>query len=56
LINANLSIGFRRERESLTRMYDLYCEGFWLGLQNDFDIEEEKQNIKTELELIEAIN
>ena len=29
---------------------------FWLGLQNDFDIEEEKQNIKSELELIEAIN
>ena len=29
---------------------------FWLGLQNDFDIEEEKQNIKNELELIEAIN
>ena len=29
---------------------------FWLGLQNDFDMEEEKQNIKKELELIEAIN
>lgn len=29
---------------------------FWLGLQNDFDIEEEKQNIKKELELIEAVN
>lgn len=29
---------------------------FWLGLQNDFDIEEEKLNIKKELELIETIN
>ncbi len=29
---------------------------FWLGLQNDFDIEEEKQNIKKELELIETLN
>ncbi|MFZ1702936.1 MAG: HigA family addiction module antitoxin [Saprospiraceae bacterium] len=29
---------------------------FWLGLQNDFDIEEEKQNIKKELALIEAVN
>ncbi|HMR87903.1 MAG TPA: HigA family addiction module antitoxin [Saprospiraceae bacterium] len=29
---------------------------FWLGLQNDFDIEEEKHNIKKELELIERIN
>jgi addiction module HigA family antidote len=29
---------------------------FWLGLQNDFDIEEEKINIKKELELIETIN
>ncbi len=29
---------------------------FWLGLQNDFDIEEEKQNIKKELELIDALN
>jgi antitoxin HigA-1 len=29
---------------------------FWLGLQNDFDIEEERQNIKNELELIETIN
>jgi addiction module HigA family antidote len=29
---------------------------FWLGLQNDFDIEEEKKNIKKELELIEALN
>lgn len=28
---------------------------FWLGLQNDFDIEEEKQNIKKELELIETV-
>jgi len=27
---------------------------FWLGLQNDFDIEEEKINIKKELELIEV--
>ncbi len=25
---------------------------FWLGLQNDFDIEEEKRNIMQELELI----
>lgn len=29
---------------------------FWLGLQNDFDIEEEKQNIKKDLELIEVVN
>lgn len=29
---------------------------FWLGLQNDFDIEEEKRNIKRELELIERLN
>jgi addiction module HigA family antidote len=29
---------------------------FWLGLQNDFDIEEETNNIKKELELIEAWN
>jgi antitoxin HigA-1 len=29
---------------------------FWLGLQNDFDIEEEKRNIKKELELIETLN
>ena len=29
---------------------------FWLGLQNDFDIEEEKINIKTELERIETVN
>jgi antitoxin HigA-1 len=28
---------------------------FWLGLQNDFDIEEEKRNIKKELELIETV-
>ena len=29
---------------------------FWLGLQNDFDIEEEKINIDKELELIETLN
>ncbi|MBK9254972.1 MAG: HigA family addiction module antidote protein [Saprospiraceae bacterium] len=29
---------------------------FWLGLQNDYDIEEEKINIKNELELIETLN
>ncbi len=29
---------------------------FWLGLQNDFDIEEEQRNIKKELELIETMN
>lgn len=29
---------------------------FWLGLQNDFDIEEENNNIKKELEQIEAWN
>ncbi len=28
---------------------------FWLGLQNDFDIEEENNNIKNELELIETV-
>ncbi|MBK8516486.1 MAG: HigA family addiction module antidote protein [Saprospiraceae bacterium] len=29
---------------------------FWLGLQNDFDIEEEQIKIKKELELIETMN
>ena len=29
---------------------------FWLGLQNDFDIEEEMQIIKKELEQIETVN
>lgn len=29
---------------------------FWLGLQNDFDFEEEQRNIKKELELIETVN
>lgn len=29
---------------------------FWLGLQNDFDIEEEKRNIEKELELIETLH
>ena len=29
---------------------------FWLGLQNDFDIEEETNNIKKELDLIESWN
>jgi antitoxin HigA-1 len=29
---------------------------FWLGLQNDFDIEEEMQTIKEELEQIETVN
>jgi addiction module HigA family antidote len=29
---------------------------FWLGLQNDFDIEEEMQTIKKELEKIETVN
>lgn len=29
---------------------------FWLGLQNDFDIEEENNNIKRELDQIEAWN
>ncbi|HAQ37518.1 MAG TPA: addiction module antidote protein, HigA family [Saprospirales bacterium] len=29
---------------------------FWLGLQNDFDIEEEQENLKKELELIETWN
>lgn len=29
---------------------------FWLGLQNDFDIEEEQLNIKKELELIQTMN
>ncbi|MBK8622949.1 MAG: HigA family addiction module antidote protein [Saprospiraceae bacterium] len=28
--------------------------GFWLGLQNDFDIEEEKSNIKSELAQIQS--
>ena len=29
---------------------------FWLGLQNDFDNEEEKRNLKKELDLIETMN
>ena len=29
---------------------------FWLGLQNDFDIEEERMNIKGELEQIETVS
>jgi antitoxin HigA-1 len=29
---------------------------FWLGMQNDFDIEEEMQTIKKELEQIETVN
>ena len=29
---------------------------FWLGLQNDFDIEEESNNIKSELDLIQTVN
>lgn len=29
---------------------------FWLGLQNDFDLEEESNNIKSELDLIQAVN
>ena len=29
---------------------------FWLVLQNDFDIEEEKRNIKKELDQIETMN
>ena len=29
---------------------------FWLGLQNDYDIEEEMQKIKKELEQIETVN
>lgn len=29
---------------------------FWLGLQNDFDLEEESNNIKSELDLIQALN
>lgn len=29
---------------------------FWLGLQNDFDIEEEMQTIKKELEQIETVH
>jgi len=29
---------------------------FWLGLQNDYDLEEEKRNLKEELEGIESLN
>lgn len=29
---------------------------FWLGLQNDFDIEEESNKIKSELDLIQTVN
>ncbi len=29
---------------------------FWFGLQNDFDIEEENKNLKSELEQIESVN
>ncbi len=28
---------------------------FWLGLQNDYDLEEEKRNLKEELEGIESL-
>ena len=31
-------------------------EKFWLGLQNDYDIEEERKNIGNELKLIETVN
>ncbi len=30
-------------------------EKFWLGLQNDYDLEEEKVKINKELELIETL-
>ena len=29
---------------------------FWLGLQNDFDLEEEQEKLKKELEQIESAN
>ncbi|MCL4160790.1 UNVERIFIED_CONTAM: hypothetical protein GTU68_005502 [Idotea baltica] len=29
---------------------------FWMGLQDDFDLEEESQNIKDELEQIAEVN
>lgn len=29
---------------------------FWLGLQNDYDVEEEMKKIQKELELIETMN
>ena len=29
---------------------------FWLGLQNDYDIEEEQENIKSELAQIETVS
>ena len=29
---------------------------FWMGLQNDFDLEEESQNIKKELDQIAEVN
>lgn len=29
---------------------------YWLGLQNDYDIEEEKGNIRKELEQIQTVN
>ena len=29
---------------------------FWLGLQNDYDLEEESINIKSELEQIQTVN
>ena len=29
---------------------------FWLGLQNDYDIEEEQGNIRQELELIQTVD
>ena len=31
-------------------------EKFWLGLQNDYDLEEERKNIGSELKLIETIS
>ena len=29
---------------------------FWMGLQNDYDLEEESQNIESELEQISQVN
>ena len=29
---------------------------FWLGLQNDYDIEEEREKLREQLELIQTVN
>ena len=47
--------GRRRTALRLSKFFGTSSK-FWLGLQNDFDIEEEMQIIKKELEQIETVN